>query len=199
MTGTGTDIGIRRQWLGLSAAVLCLCGCMQRHADISMSDPARPADLTLEFHVIGEPAPGHPLRQTSMYVVEPDRRLRVSIGFRSATSFYPQVARVLTAWEYRELVELVYERHLMAEPTGPIAEAAVNRRSSVPVLYRVDLSGWGLINRYDTTPEESPPTEALLVRLAALSGLNPPWSKTEASGEPKSQPVELKTGANGGN
>jgi len=163
--------------MGFLAVVLCLCGCMPRHADISMSDPDRPADLTLQFHVIGEPAPGHPLRQTSMYVVEPDRRLRVSIGYRSATSFYPQVARVLTAREYRSVVELVYERRLMAEPTGPLAEAAVKRTSTVPVLYRVDLSGWGLVNRYDTTPDESPPTEALLARLAILSGLKPPGLK----------------------
>ena len=164
-----------------------------------MSDPARPADLTLQFHVIGEPAPGHPLRQTSMYVVEPDRRLRVSIGYRSANSFYPQVARVLTAWEYRELVKLVYERRLMAEPAGPRAEAAVNRRCTVPVLYRVDLSGWGLINRYDTMPDESPPTEALLARLAILSGLEPPRPNTRTSSDPQSKAIEPKTGLDGKN
>ena len=180
MTGTGGN-----SCVGLLAAVLCLCGCMQRHADTSMTDPARPADLTLQFHVIGEPAPGHPLRQTSMYVVEPDGRLRVSLGYRSTASFYPQVARVLTAWEYRDLVELVYERRLMAEPAGPLAEAAVKRTGTVPVLYRVDLSGWGLVNRYDTTPEESPPTEALLARLAILSGLKPPRPSTSASSKPQ--------------
>ena len=163
---------------GVLAVLLCSVCCTARHADIRLNDPARPADLTLEFHVIGETAPGHPLRQISMYVVEPNRRLRVAIGYRSARSFYPQVARVLTTEEYRTLVELVYERRLMAEPTGPLAEAAVKDHSTVPVLYRVDLCGWGLVNRYDTTPEESPPTEALLARLAILAGLKPTGPRT---------------------
>ena len=138
-----------------------------------MNDPARPADLTLEFHVIGEPAPGDPLRQMSMYVLEPDRRLRVAIGYRSATSFYPQIARVLTPDEYDAVVKLVYERRLIAEPTSPVAEAAAKDGAAPPVLYRVDLTGWGLVNRYDTTPEESPPTEALLAKLVSASGLGP--------------------------
>ena len=65
----------------------------------------------------------------------------------------------------------------MSEPTSPIAEAADKQTRPPPVIYRVDLSAWGLVNRYSTTAEESPPTAELLARLIAASGsAKPPAS-----------------------
>lgn len=149
---------------------LGLAACWSAGPDIDFKDPTRPANLSIQFNVVGEAAPGDPLRQTSMYVLEPDHRLRVALGYRAQKSFYPAVVRTISAGEYDAIVRFVYARHLMAEPTSPIGEAAEQQGHNPPVLYRVDLSAWGLVNRYVSTAEESPPTAELLMMLVNASG-----------------------------
>ena len=173
--GRGTD-RCRALTLLAIAAGLSLGSCAGREPDIAVDDPTRPANLSVQFHVVGERAPGHSLRQTSMYVLEPDRNLRVALGYEAQVGFYPRLVRVISPSEYRAIVEFVHERRLMAEPTSPIAEAALKRGQVPPVLYRVDLSAWGLVNRYATTAEESPPTAALLTKLVLAGAPGLPTS-----------------------
>ena len=149
-------------------------GCLGGKPDIALNDPNRPANLSLQFQVDGERAPVHPLRQNAMYVLGTDRRLRLAVGFEARAGFYPAVLRVISPHEYEAIVKHVFDRRLMAEPTSPRADAAQRDGRPPPVLYRVDLSGWSLVNRYVTTPSESPPTAALLEHLVRAARIDLP-------------------------
>lgn len=183
-----------RRLTGRGAAVsklLALVGCWHL-AGCAVGEPGpftgaagRPADLAVEFSVEGHRATVNMLRQPGMYVLDPSRRLRYAHGRGSPEGFYPREQRTVPPREFRLIERLVHDRRLLAEPTSPRAEAVLRGEADAPVLYRVIISGWGQINRYVTTPEESPPSVELLAKLVLASG-------GVLRGDPAPTPTPLK-------
>jgi hypothetical protein len=132
-------------------------------------DPLNPVDFTLSVYVVGDARADKPIHRTAMYVLEADRRLFVGEGYTVEGGYRPPLKKIVSQSDYRAIVELVYERGLLAEPSSPRGERAVRYGAGDSVVYHVDMIGWGRINRYVTTPEESPTTAQLVARLIIAS------------------------------
>jgi hypothetical protein len=121
-------------------------------------DAATPAERPAE----DEAAATDPTRQPSQYILEPDRTLRVALGPGVSQRIYPPATASLSPAEVGELHALVERGDLMHfQPPGPPAG---------PVRYQVILTAQGRTHRYETGPQDSPATEALLRRLVVLRG-----------------------------
>jgi len=122
-------------------------------------------------------------------VLLPNRRLHVALGYNLPQGFYPPLARIISRAEFEAIVRLVQRHRLLAEPTSPLAESPRPQQQPPPaVLYHVDMSAGGLINRYHTTPQESPPTGELLAMLVLASGGELPPAKPR----PDEKPLEVQ-------
>jgi len=154
------------------ATLLCCSGCQWWFVrpDAPIENPLRPADFSMSFYVEGEGPYADPIRRTAMFVLESDRRLYAETGMRRPNGYRPRLTRVLTTAEYESIVALIHKRHLTSEPTSPLARIHARGDEPASVLYHVDITGWGEINRYVTTPEESSPSADLLVRLILAAG-----------------------------
>ncbi len=141
-------------WLG---------ACSQTPNNAGLSHYMLPPDFALLLHVDGERATNNPLRQTAQYLVEPNRAFHAAVGGNIAADFYPQPIKTISREEYYDLAGHALANQLMAEPTSPRSQFVDAR-----VVYTVELRSHGLLHRYTTTPEESPPTVQLLKRLVSL-------------------------------
>jgi hypothetical protein len=159
------DGGKAMVWL---IACLSLASCETPQAGPA-PDPLNPVDFTLSVYVEGDVRADKPIHRTAMFVLEADRRLYVGAGYTVEGGYRPPLKKILSPGNYRSIVELVYERGLLAEPTSPRGEQAKRYGVRDAVVYHVDMVGWGRINRYVTTPDESPTTAQLVARLIVAS------------------------------
>ncbi len=156
----------RRTIIAVIAMGITGCAWFRRPVDAPAIDRRYPADFAVSFTVAGEPAPAQPVRQNCVFVLERDRTLYGAVGIRVDHSYRPGRLGRITPGQYDDIVQWVNDRSLMAEPTSPDAQGS----QPPPVLYDVQLIGWGMINHYRTTPEESPPTVTLLAKLIVAAG-----------------------------
>lgn len=154
----------------LAMALFFVGGCHWSNPVRETERTGLPNDFALEFVVKGDAGSRDPMERSSVFILEADRRLRVAEGPMVAQGLYPRRVRPLTHEQFAAIVAHVNERNLMAEPTSPAGELAQRGRLNPRVMYHVDVSMDGRINRYVTTPEESPPTVALHTLLRVASG-----------------------------
>jgi len=138
-------------------------GCGHNDQTTGMTHPMLPPDFALRFCVAGTGSSDHPLEQTSQYVVEPNRDLRVMVGPTATAKYYPPKSRTLQREEYYDLAQYALSSYLMSEQTSRGAGAGHPK-----VRYSVEITAHGHTHRYATTPDESPPTVQLLRRLVVL-------------------------------
>lgn len=150
-------------WIVLLGAVACQWRPIKRVAP--PHNLQYPADLAISIYVIGEPGAKDPLRRTSMFVLQPDRSLFAGRGLQVDSGYRPPLLGRITATQFESIVRIVRDHSLIAEPTSP--GSAPEEHPSV--AYEVDITAWGMINRYRTTPHESPPTTQLLAQLMAAA------------------------------
>jgi hypothetical protein len=117
------------------------------------------------------------LHRTARYVLEPNRRLHVGIGRGAVVGGFPPAWRMIEPADVADLWRHVHRDHLLAEPTSPLAEQqlaeagdAANLRPPQPI-YRIRIIAAGREHQYWTTPQESPPSTALLRRLLTAAAL----------------------------
>jgi hypothetical protein len=101
-----------------------------------------------------------------MFVLEPNRSLYAGLGLQVDRGYRPPLLGRITASQFDSIVRIVLDRNLIAEPTSLGSQADMHPA----VVYKVEISAWGMINRYRTTPDESPPTAKLLAKLITASG-----------------------------
>ncbi|MCC7408006.1 MAG: hypothetical protein IT442_08040 [Phycisphaeraceae bacterium] len=162
-----------------------LTGCTGKKATTNTPDP--PADFTLEVYIhhfdadtspAAASAMGRAVRQTSQYLLEPNRDLRAVMGPWVSDRIYPPPVRRLTYAQLQTLWKIIQVNHLLAEPTSPngqILMEHLGKRSANPlsvpapaILYRVRILAGGRTYEFSTTPQESPPTLALIAELVKL-------------------------------
>jgi hypothetical protein len=180
---TGQSISEKRRGLSFIAArvfgaacmglalVTLTPGCVAPENDPALTDIQTPWDLTIQLHITGQDDSTDPRVQTSQYVIDPSRRLRVATGAGAKANYFPGATRVVSVEEFENLGRFVREAHLEAEPTSPVAEVASTQPLDPPtVSYEVEITAFGRRHRYTTTPQESPPTAELAAMLAQLRG-----------------------------
>ena len=162
--------GSARAWSVLLTGVLIVSvGCLPSGRDPRLAHLPIPPDFALNFFVAGQPDSRDPMRRPSRYVIEPDRRLRVTVGRDAGDVGLPPAVRTLGPEEFDQVVLFVQALHLTAEPTSPAAERSRANPTENAVVYHVEIYGRDRLHRYATTPAESPPTVQLLAQLVALS------------------------------
>jgi len=154
----------------LLAALLSLASCAAPEHESRASLQAMPTDFALEVYVIGKgDASADLANRTAHYVVEPNRRFRVTAGPRATERRFPRIARVLRPWEYEDLFARIKSGSLMTEAsTDAGLRLAAWPDESGALGYDVLITAYGKTHRYATTPEESPATASLVARLAEL-------------------------------
>ncbi|MCC7204177.1 MAG: hypothetical protein IT441_03795 [Phycisphaeraceae bacterium] len=162
-----------------------LAGCAGKKIAANTTDP--PADFTIEVYIHHFDADmslatasmmGRAVRQTSQYLLEPNRDLRAIMGPWASDRIYPPPVRRLTYAQFQSLWKIIQVNHLLAEPTSPNGQVLMDhlgKRSSDPlgvpspaILYRVRILAGGKSYEFSTTPQESPPTLALIAELVKL-------------------------------
>ena len=164
---------LRMRWLGMALFlhVTSIASCSGPVRSTWQTPPAPPPDFALQFVVKGVVWSDNPLRQTSHYVLEPNRHLRVAIGPYMTAQAYARHQQAISRTAFNRVIEHVLSNHLMAEPTSPGAERDVTGRDDPDtVRYHVAITAYGRTHRYITTPAESPPTVQLLHMLATIAG-----------------------------
>lgn len=176
----------------IGGALLAACTPVEGTTPRTLNPQQVPANFALDITIIGEAtANGHAWR-TARYVLEPDRTLRVGVGPGAATGGFPPIWRRLSRSTIAELWRQINRDHLLAEPTSPLAEAAlrqanqdVQRLRARERLYRVRINAGGDEAAYWTTQHESPPTASLIHALRKAAGL-----ATGPGAEPMTGPDE---------
>jgi hypothetical protein len=188
-------------WLFLAAATL-LGGCVDPYHDPHLGIQEVPADFALIFNVQNPATSDDPLRQSSQYVLEPDRNLRVALGSATSEAYFPRLTRQITPEEYAAVSRLAQapallsprERMSATLPTGeglspgsspttapaPPASAQLSKLArplgsppAGPVVYRLTIMANGRVQSSLTTPEDSPAAADLLHLLVQLRGGRP--------------------------
>lgn len=151
--------------------VILMAGTLLATAGCTTTPPASTRSFSLSLYVDGQDDSTNPLAQTARYLVLANRQLHVMLGQAARQRTYPKPYRALRVDEFDRVVRFVDEHHLLAEPTSPaVREMEHEGRSDLPVRYELTVTRNGRTNRYVTTPEESPPTTALLAALSSFRG-----------------------------
>ncbi len=203
---TGPSISEKRRGLSFIAArVFCAAcisvalatltpGCVAPENDPALTDIQTPWDLTIQLHITGLDDSTDPRVQTSQYVIDPSRRLRVATGAGAQANYFPGATRVVSVEEFEKLGRFVREAHLEAEPTSPVAEVALTQPLDPPkVSYDVEITAFGRRHRYTTTPQESPPTAELAAMLAQLRGQTISVQRAVVAPTPERANIQIKT------
>lgn len=177
------------RWLGrwsggvAMAAVLTLAGCVSPQRDPRLTHKEMPIDFAVHVYVEGDPAVTDPLRQTSQYILQPDRLLRVAVGPGVTAGYFPRATRALTPAEMEALWGHVRESGLMHEPTT----APATQPSESGIRYHVEITAHQQVHEFVTRPEESTATVELLMQLAKLRGAAVATTQTTTSPAPAAQ------------
>ena len=146
-----------------------LVSCTEYGNDPRWFQHSVPPDFALQLQVSGHAGTEDPLRRSSLYVLEPNRRLRMAIGSDADKTSFPTVIQILSPSAFEAIFRFVETQHLLAEPTSPVADQAMIDRASHEVIYHVEIYTHSRLHRYATTPTESPPTVQLLAKLIELT------------------------------
>ncbi len=116
-----------------------------------------PGDFALELFVGGN------AQTQRKYLLEPNRRLHLERGLEAKVDRYPLHYLTLTHEQYRQIVKLVLDYNIYAEPPHPQAKA------NCKTCRDVTITAWGKTHHFRTTKNGSPPTEKLLKLLMQLT------------------------------
>ncbi len=98
------------RWFALMLGVVLLGGCAARPVVLELGKPAE----DFAFSLIVLPIAIEPIQfKPAVYIVEPDRTLRVAVGEGVAELSYPAPARVLTHSEFARIWNLALESGLL--------------------------------------------------------------------------------------
>ena len=130
---------------------LTFAGCTAPERDVQLSDVQVPWDLTVQIAVQGKDDAGDPMEQTSQFILEPSRKLRVATGSGADSNYFPRVTRQITPEQFEQVARLVRESNLQVEPTSPAAQSATTQPSTAALpIYHVSIQAFGQRNRYAT-------------------------------------------------
>lgn len=149
----------------LMLGILLTPGCQRAHDDPRLADRPYPADFGLVYQVVSleESEDGAPTRQPGVYIVEPDRTLRVALGSGATAGYYPPSTATLTPNQMAQLWRLVQQAELIDQPADIHADDTVK--------YHIQITARGKRHLLHATPAHHPQSAAILRYLAELSGL----------------------------
>jgi hypothetical protein len=174
----------------LMTVLLAISGCKAPEPEPGAS-LATPPDFAVEVLYDGDADASANGVQRIKLVLEPDRWLRVAQGTGVRRETFPLRVVRLSLPQVEQLVALMRQAHLQAEPTSPIADKTDLYHGTSRTILHVNITAWTRTNRYATTAQESPASEELfrtLLLMGNLSHLAPPPTVTPEFESPSSEP-----------
>ncbi len=140
-----------------------LVGCKPGPIELPQAGDV-PPDLTVLFHVAGDPDARARTERPAVYLMEADRTLRVALGDGTTPGTYPPVTARLSHRQARQVYDAVADGGLMwIDMPGELSPGE-------PV-YTLEITADGRTRRMTTTPADTPQTTPLLSTLADFTGL----------------------------
>ncbi|MCX5659320.1 MAG: hypothetical protein NTW19_06300 [Planctomycetota bacterium] len=153
-------------WALVASIAAALPGCSNPFFfDPRVGTQAAPPDFSLEVQTEGD----MPDNARTRYVLEANRRLRASRGKGAGYQSAPAAVRALEPAEFSGLYVIVRDERLI-DLASPQPRSVVDAPFNAgPARVRVTITARGRTNHYVVLAADSPATDKLAARLAALA------------------------------